>query len=302
MNKDIRLALGFLDHPKTIKLKRKLGFDGIESLLRLWFFAAQYKPDGNLIDLNEDDIEIAAKWNGAPGVFVDALVALRWLDAPCNATSNANAFFVLHAWEENNGYVAHAKARSDKAKMAAKARWDSKSIKKKHAIGDAETPVNNGPHATSNARSNAECNAPNPNPNPNPNPIVNTPPTPSRGRVSKKKEFENYLIEKIQGTSFVKYQDVLIEFIGYRMSLPASKNYNTTHGIDGLLACVGDLLRVGLDPDVCLTQAMGEEWLKPKPEYFLKGSTKGGKSDRSDQNAMACQEFINDMMQECENE
>ncbi|MFH1155152.1 MAG: hypothetical protein V1793_15180, partial [Pseudomonadota bacterium] len=187
MSKDIRLAIGFLDHPKTIKLRRKLGFGGVECLLRLWFFAAQYKHDGKLIDLTEEDIEIAAQWNGEPGVFVQTLVDLRWLDvcgnAPGNAVSNPSsnadsnppACYELHSWEDNNGYVAHAKARSDRAKTAASARWGDKTRKSQQT----EKLMDKDSHATSNANRNACCNAPNPSPSPNPTPNPKkSPPSP----------------------------------------------------------------------------------------------------------------------------
>jgi len=103
---------------------------------------------------------------------------------------------------------------------------------------------------------------------------LNTPLTPQgEKKVSKEKEFENYLIEKINGTSFVEYQSDLISFIKYRMSLTAGSRYKTTRGIDGLLTSVGDLIRAGLDPVDCLERTMQEEWLKPKPEYFNNNKT-----------------------------
>ena len=40
MNSDIRLSIGFLDHPKTVKLQRQLGEAGVLSLLRLWLWSA----------------------------------------------------------------------------------------------------------------------------------------------------------------------------------------------------------------------------------------------------------------------
>lgn len=45
---DIRLSVHFPDHPKTVKLERRLGFQGVRSLLSLWAWAAQNRPDGDL--------------------------------------------------------------------------------------------------------------------------------------------------------------------------------------------------------------------------------------------------------------
>lgn len=126
----------------------------------------------------------------------------------------------------------------------------------------------------------------------------NTPLNPPKGKVSKKKEFENYLVEKIKDTSFVEYQDSLISFIGYRMSLPAKDRYKTKSGINGLLTCVGDLIRAGMDPVGCIKKTMEEEWLKPKPKYFMENGSKWpARADRSNQNKQACASFIEKMMQ-----
>lgn len=116
MNKDIRLSIGFLDHPKTIKLKRKLGPDGMESLIRLWFFCAQYKPSGELNGLEAEDVEIAAKWNGEPGLFLETILALRFLD-------ECDGYYSLHDWREHNGFAAYANERSEQARNAASAKW-----------------------------------------------------------------------------------------------------------------------------------------------------------------------------------
>ena len=122
---------------------------------------------------------------------------------------------------------------------------------------------------------------------------IKTPLTPKgEKKVSKKKELENYLIEKIKDNSFVKYQKELIEFLEYRMSLHAGSRYKTTRGIDGLLASVGDLIRAGMDPVACLARTMEEEWLKPKPEYFLKTGNRSTGLNRTEKNKQACIDFI----------
>lgn len=109
----------------------------------------------------------------------------------------------------------------------------------------------------------------------------NTPLTPQGEKVSKETIFKNYLIEKIKDTSFVQYQDSLIEFLEYRMSMPGNGKYKTTRGIDGLLTSTGELIRAGLDPVECLTKTMEEEWLKPKPKYFTQGLKKGSKNGKA---------------------
>lgn len=60
MNSDIRLCIGWNRHPKIVKLKRKLGAEGVLGLISLWTFAGEHRPDGILNGMDADDIAIAA--------------------------------------------------------------------------------------------------------------------------------------------------------------------------------------------------------------------------------------------------
>mgnify|MGYP000243346383 CR=1 FL=1 len=60
MNRDIRLSVGFFDHPKIIKLERQLGYEGVIALIRLWLWVAQNRPSGLLSGMDDEDIAIAA--------------------------------------------------------------------------------------------------------------------------------------------------------------------------------------------------------------------------------------------------
>src|SRR5574343_1663656 len=117
--KDIRLSTSFWDHWKTVVLKAELGYSAIESLQRLWCFSAINKPDGTLTGMTIRTIEIASHWSGEPGALVGKLVELRFLDA-------SDGVFVLHDWEDHNGWVVHSQARSDRGKKGAAARWEKK--------------------------------------------------------------------------------------------------------------------------------------------------------------------------------
>ncbi len=48
MAEDIRIKTAFLQHPKTLELKTRLGAEGVLSLIRLWCHVAQSRPDGSL--------------------------------------------------------------------------------------------------------------------------------------------------------------------------------------------------------------------------------------------------------------
>lgn len=118
MNVDIRLSTDFPMHPKVIKLRRKLGAQGVFSLISLWCFAAKHKPSGVLDNMDEEEIAIAAIWPDDASTFVGTLVELRWLDVD---TSHPKTY-LLHNWIDHNGYAASAPDRSDKARFSRLAR------------------------------------------------------------------------------------------------------------------------------------------------------------------------------------
>lgn len=111
MNSDIRLSIGFLDHPKTIKLERKLGLEGVMSLLRLWLWTVQNRSNGVLTGLDEDDLEIVARWDGEKGLFHAVTTALKFVD-------ERNGVFSIHDWSEHNSWQAEAESRSNQSRFA----------------------------------------------------------------------------------------------------------------------------------------------------------------------------------------
>lgn len=94
MNADIRLSVGFFDHPKTIKLQRRVGHEGVLCLLRLWAFAAKHRCSGVLLEMDEEDVAIAAGWLNDHSTFVATLVEIRWLDVE-------NGVYSLHDWGDH---------------------------------------------------------------------------------------------------------------------------------------------------------------------------------------------------------
>ncbi|WP_287704260.1 hypothetical protein [Desulfovibrio sp.] len=167
--------MGFFSHPKTIKLIRQAGADGVVCLQRLWIWAAQNRVNGCLDGFEVDDIEIVAGWTGESGVFVQTLESLRFLD------KNGDAY-CLHGWEEHQEYVTQEPARIEKARKAAQKRWSNARGNANDANGampdDATGNANDNSEvmlddATSNATSNARRNAPNQT---NPNQEENTSP------------------------------------------------------------------------------------------------------------------------------
>ncbi len=117
MNTDIRLSVGFWQHPKTKKTAKRLGLEGVRSLQILWLWAATNRPDGSLVGMDWEDIELAADWQGEERAFFDFCLDL-WID-------DTPESYTLHDWAEHNPWQAEADARSEKAKKAAQARWEN---------------------------------------------------------------------------------------------------------------------------------------------------------------------------------
>ena len=114
MNSDIRLSVGFWQHPKTKKTARRLGLEGIRSLQILWAWAAVNRPDGNLSSMDWEDIELAADWQGEEQKFFDTCLGM-WIDESPDG-------YTLHDWQEHNPWASEADTRSDAARLSRFAR------------------------------------------------------------------------------------------------------------------------------------------------------------------------------------
>ena len=171
MNKDFRVSIALTDHPKTIKLMRRLGDRSFFNLMRLWGYVAVNKPNGQLSGVDVEDIEIAADWRGEPGLFVSTLLDLGFLD-------QGDLMLCVHDWMEHNEFAAYSKERSEKARQAARKRWTNDKGNKGDMLNDAKsnaTSINEQceEHTPADAKigsSNAPSPTPSPKPKPSPSP------------------------------------------------------------------------------------------------------------------------------------
>jgi hypothetical protein len=120
---DARISTGLPSHPKTLKLIKRLGQAGAWNLISLFLHTAQYKSNGDLSGMSDEDIELAAGWTGDDGVFVRTLQDVRFLDGAENARR-------IHDWADHNPWAAGAPARSEKSRFAA--------LTKQYGRGEAE--------------------------------------------------------------------------------------------------------------------------------------------------------------------
>lgn len=179
MNTDYRISVSLPNHHKTAKLIRRIGKDGMWSLICLWAYTAQNRPDGTLTDLDADDIAIAAKWDGDPDKFISTLVEVGFLDQTDDG-------LIVHDWTKHNGYASSANIRSEAARAAAQKRWDAR-LNGRDGMQNACGRIADASKGQCKTHAGAllmhqKGNAPYPNPNPNPEPN----PKPSRKKREKK--------------------------------------------------------------------------------------------------------------------
>jgi len=169
MNTDIRLKVGFFDHPKTIKLQRRHGPEAIVALLRLWLWASQYRNDGTFNGMTGEDIEIAAGWPFGDCILVKALVEIGFLE-------EKDGHYSIHDWEKHNPYAFHAEERSRVARENIEKRWKNKknNVQNTNGITDCIT----------------EGNTPSPDPSPDPSPSLKSKTTPAKTVLKENLSFD----------------------------------------------------------------------------------------------------------------
>ena len=94
----IPLDVDLPDHPKTRRLRRRLGCDtgtAVGYLACLWSWAFKYAPDGVLGRFEHEEIEEEAGWGGDAGKLYAALVDSGWIDEGKRPG--------LHDWHDHSG-------------------------------------------------------------------------------------------------------------------------------------------------------------------------------------------------------
>lgn len=116
MADDARISTALPSHPKTKKLRRRLGDGGCWSLVCLFLWTASNRWDGSLADMSDEDIELAADWMGEPGALVKALIEVGFLDGEPGA-------YMIHDWHDHNPWAASRGQRQQAARDAAARKW-----------------------------------------------------------------------------------------------------------------------------------------------------------------------------------
>jgi len=153
-NTDFRTNVGFFDHPKTLRLQKKLGSDGVIHLQRLWAYTAVNKPKG-IID--RDLVEDASRWTGEEGLFLKTLLDLKFLDVV------DDSLVAVHDWEEHNHWAFNADERSEEARRRANIRWHNSEETREDASSNASSnAVSNAPFLSSPSPTSPDLSYPDP--------------------------------------------------------------------------------------------------------------------------------------------
>lgn len=116
MAQDARISTAFPHHPKTKKLRRRLGDSGPLACMYLFLWAAANRSDGDLSGMSDEDIELAVDWQGGAGEFVAEMAAVGFLDGDEGSRR-------IHDWAKHNPWAAGAEGRSERARAAAAKKW-----------------------------------------------------------------------------------------------------------------------------------------------------------------------------------
>ncbi len=113
----VKVFTAFFTSKKTIRLRATIGDDALWLPIRIWAYAAENQPDGDFSGYSAQELALLV------GYGKDACSMLEAL--------HHAGFFVdnkIHQWDEHNSYH---KAFSEKAKLAAEARWAKHNEKKR---------------------------------------------------------------------------------------------------------------------------------------------------------------------------
>jgi hypothetical protein len=127
MNSDIRLHVGFWDHPKVVKLIRRINEHAAVSWQKLLLWAAMHRPDGILHGMDAESIAVAARWDGDADQFHQTLSELILIER------SDDGHTVIHDWNDYNAWQAGAPGRVANARNLNHKRWYED---RKRACGD----------------------------------------------------------------------------------------------------------------------------------------------------------------------
>lgn len=144
----LNLDLNYFDHPKTKRLIGLLGPGAETYPIRLWVYCGKYHhKDGDLSSYTDGEVEAVSGWTGHPGRMLQAMLTVGFLE-------RSESGLRVHDWQDHAGHFA---AYHERAKMAAKQRWEGHSRASSIASRNAKR---GGQALLEHVTNDASCNAP----------------------------------------------------------------------------------------------------------------------------------------------
>lgn len=113
----VRVSCGYWTHRKTLRLAAILGPSSVTLPIRLWCYAAQNQPDGDFTEYLPDELAMLLGYQADAQAMLQALQQAGFMKG-----------MRVHGWEEHNAYH---QTFSERARKAARARWEKKGIERK---------------------------------------------------------------------------------------------------------------------------------------------------------------------------
>ncbi len=242
---DIRLDIAMVNHPKTKRMIRVLGYESFYSLISLFSSAAQTYTKGILKNCDEYDIADMACWNGDPCKFVETLASekIGFLDFDGEEYS-------IHDWEKNQPWIYHSEERSETARKNVQKRWD---VKKKNVQNEYKDDTDGKENDTNGKEKHQFGNTPIPIPIPTPTPTPTPIPTP---------------IPTLRNKEQVPYVDVI-----NHLNEKLGKNYRSTSAKTKSLIKARFKESFTLDDFKTVIDKKTKEWKGSEMEKFLRPET-----------------------------
>ena len=137
----IELHQAVWTHRKTFELAARLDLDetyAAAHVIRLWTWALDNSPEGDLSSLSDRAIAFGSGWRGDAETFVAALVDVGWLDPNRQ----------IHDWEEYAGRLAERRRANTERMRAARAQHVRRTGPARVGLPDLTGPDLTGPDRT----------------------------------------------------------------------------------------------------------------------------------------------------------
>jgi len=135
---------GFLEHPKTLRFCRAVRDPCAPTyLLRLWTWATKSAPDGDLRDMEPDELELILRWPGEPGTCYAALVSAGFIDKDEDGAT-------IHNWaERTGGAIVRMEQKGDARRVSATERKRRQRQAERERKASGHASVTRDPSVTS---------------------------------------------------------------------------------------------------------------------------------------------------------